>query len=129
MATYGPADAVFKVSTTAVPDVTEISSDDLEALTEEITPFGVAYEQNGYIGVKKLGPVTVTAPYSTTAGNLTPIIDAVGIGGTAACIIVIGGTKTTTFSAIVQKISRNPQRGAFTKYTVTLLPTGTITEA
>lgn len=89
----------------------------------------MAYETHGYIGVKRLGVVTVSAPYSTTAGNLTPIIDAIGIGGSATFVILFGGSKQTSFSGIVQKITRNPARGAFTKYTATIQPTGTITES
>jgi len=129
MAIYGPADADVSLAGSSVPDVTVVGELDKMARTEETTPFGVAPETHAYVGVYGMGPITFEAPYSTTAGDLAPVGDAAGIGGTLAVIITIGGSKTVSFSSIVTNIKRLIQRGALTKYSLTVQPTGAVTEA
>lgn len=129
MARYGPADCTFSWAASLVPDVTVIGELGKEMILEEITPVNVAWETLGSVGVGRLGPITVEAPYSTTAGDLAVVADAAGIGATVAIIVKYGGTKTTSFSAIIEKITRTITRGVLDKVIVTLRPTGTITEA
>lgn len=129
MSRYSPADCSFSWAAALVPDVTVIGDLDKEAILEEITPIGVAWESHAKVGVSRLAPLTVEAPYSTTAGDLQVVADTAGVGATVAIIITIGGSKTCSFSAIVKKIVRTIARGALDKTVVTLQPTGTVTEA
>lgn len=129
MARYGPADAAVSLAASNVPDVTVIGDLTKEAILEEVTPVGSAWETHASVGVKRLGEVTFEAPYSTTAGDLAVVGDTAGVGATLAVIVTIGGTKTVSFSSVVKSIQRQISRGAFTKYILTVQPTSTITEA
>lgn len=129
MARYSPADASFSWAAALVPDVTIIGDFDKEAILEEITPIGVAWETHAKVGVSRLAPVTVEAPYSTTAGDLAVVADTATVGGTVAIIVTFGGSKTCSFSSVVKSIKRTIARGALDKTVVTLQPTGPITEA
>ena len=129
MAVYGPADADVSLAGSSVPDVTVMGELDKVARMEETTPLGVAPEAHAYVGVYGMGPVTFEAPYSTTAGDLALVGDAAGIGGTLAVVVTIGGSKTVSFSSIVTNIKRLVQRGSLTKYSLTVQPTGAISEA
>lgn len=112
-----------------VPDVTVVGDLTKEAIIEEVTPIGSAWETHASVGVKRLGPITLEAPYSTTAGDLAVVGDTAGVGATLAVIVTIGGTKTVSFSSVVKSIKRTAARGALTKYVLELQPTSTITEA
>lgn len=129
MAVYGPADCDVSLAGSSVPDVTVVGDLDKVAVMEETTPLGVVPQTHAYVGVYGMSPITFEAPYSTTAGDLAPVGDAAGIGGTLAVVITIGGSKTVSFSSVVTSIKRSPVRGALTKYSLTVQPTGTVTEA
>lgn len=129
MARYGPADASVSLGGSPVPDVTVIGSLDKMATLEEVTPIGDDAQSHGYVGVYGMNSITLEAPYSTTAGDLAPVGDALGLGGTVAVVITLGGTKTVSFSALVKTIKRPIARGKYTLYQLELQPSGTITEA
>lgn len=129
MARYGPADVAVTYSAQALDDVTVISELPLEMLTEEITPFGSAWETHAPVGVKKLGPITLEAPYTDDSNDLNDKLFDVGIGGTATLLLGWGGTKTTSVSTVLQSIQRIASRGSLTKVRGVLLPTGVVTEA
>jgi hypothetical protein len=44
-------------------------------------------------------------------------------------VITYGGSKTSSFAAFIQKYDRIPKLGALTEFSVTLQPSGTVTEA
>lgn len=129
MARYGPADVNVTYNGQDVPDVTVVGEINKEAITEEITPVGSAWETHAKVGVGRLGEITLEAPYSDDSNNLSDAGDDVGIGGTAALILLFGGTKQLTISTILKSIQRNIARGALTKTVLTLQTTGTPTEA
>lgn len=129
MARYGPDDVIVSWGGTVVPDVTVIGDIPKEAILEEITPVGSSWETHAPVGVSRAGPVTLEAPYSDDAGNLQALIAATGVGGTATLLLTFGGTKTLSVSCIVRSIGRNIARGALTRFSAVLQPTGTVTEA
>lgn len=100
----------------------------VEIGTEEATAFGDAAAAHISTGVKKAAPITVGGYYDDTA-TTGPDVKLNVLGTTIAVIITWGGSKTSTFSAIVQKYDRIGKIGAMTRYVATLLPTGAITEA
>jgi hypothetical protein len=129
MARYGPADVTVTYNGNVIPDVTVIGDIPKEMILEEVTPFGVAWEQHASVGVGRVGPITLEAPYSDDATFLRVRADAVGIGGTANLVLLFGGAKTLTVSTIMRSITRTLARGALNRVSVLLQPTGTPTEA
>lgn len=129
MARYGPADVAVSYSSQSIADVTVIGDLETLARTEEITPFGSAYETHAAVGVKAMSRITLQAPYSDDANLLRDKADDVGLGGTATLAITFGGTKSVSVSTIQTAQRRRIQRGNLTVFEVELQPTGTITEA
>lgn len=129
MARYGPADVSVTYASQAIADCTVISDIDVEALLQEITPFGSAWETHAAVGVKRSSPITLEAPYSDDGNLLRDKADDTGLGGTATLTIVFGGTKSYSVSTVLQSMKRSIQRGSLTNFAVTLQPTGTVTEA
>ena len=129
MAVYGPDDCTVSWAGSAVPDVTVMGELDKLIGMEETTPLGVAWETHSGTGVQKIGPITLEAPYSDTAGSLSVVAETAGLGASVAMIITFGGSKTCSFSAIVVSHKRAVARGGLSKSVVTIQPTGTITEA
>lgn len=129
MPRYGPADCTVTYNGSLVPDVTVVSDVSKEMLLEEITPLGVAWETHGAVGVKRLGEISLEAPYSDVAGNLSIVAETIGLGGVATLLITFGGTKTMSVSTILRGHQRMISRGAISRSVVRLQPTGTVTEA
>ena len=100
----------------------------VEIGTEESTAFGDAWASHISTDLKRAAPITVGGMCDDTAVS-GPDVKFNVLGTTVAIIITWGGTKTASFSAIVQKYDRVAKMGAKTRYVATLLPTGTITEA
>jgi len=129
MARYGPADVTVTYNGNLIPDVTVIGEITKEMILEETTPFGVAWEQHASVGVGRVAPITLEAPYSDDATFLRARAEAVGIGGTATLLLVFGGAKSLSVSTVVMSITRTLERGALNRIAVELQPTGTPTEA
>jgi hypothetical protein len=129
MARYGPADAEISYSATVIPDATVIGDLSREVITEEITPIGADDETHASVGVKRMAPITIEAPYSDDSNNLQDKLFDVGLGGTATLLVTFGGTKTVSVSTILQKIDRVITRGRLSIVRGTLVPTGAVTEA
>lgn len=100
----------------------------VEVGIEESTAFGDSFESSVSTGIKRAEPITVGGMYDDTAST-GPDVKFNTLGTTIAIVITWGGTKTSTFSAIVQKYERIASRNGMTRYIATLKPTGTITEA
>ena len=100
----------------------------VEMGTEESTAYGATAAAHVSTGIKRAEPITVGGMYDDTAAT-GPDVKFNTLGTTVAIIITWGGTKTTSFNAIVTKYDRLAKMGAMTRYVATLLPTGTITEA
>ena len=100
----------------------------VEVTTEESTAFGHEWEKNISTGIKRADPVTIGGHYDSTAAT-GPDAKFNVVGETIEIIITWGGSKTTTFSAIVQRYERTAQVKQMTRYVSTLLPTGEVQEA
>lgn len=129
MATYGQSNLSFTVGGTEMKNyIISINAVEIQALTEQTDAFGDSWVENTYTGIKRLQPLTIGGVFDDTA-TTGPDAKFNTVGTTLACVITWGGTKTSTFSAIVTSYKRMASRGALTKYEVNLLPTGTDTEA
>lgn len=108
--------------------VTEINGFSTQAVLEESTPFGASWEESLYSGVKLADDVELTGFYDDTA---TTGPDAIfnALGSTRTLKLTWGGAKTSQVEAIIAQYDRNPAVKESTKYTVTLKPTGAVTEA
>ena len=108
--------------------VTEINGLSVQAVLEESTPFGASWEESLYSGVKLADDVELTGFYDDTA---TTGPDAMfnALGATRTLKLTWGGAKTSQVEAIIAQYDRNPAVKESTKYTVTLKPTGAVTEA
>jgi hypothetical protein len=136
MAQYSSANLTLQVKDTGgtirtlTPYVRSIGNVSIEAIIQEATVFGATWATYVSTGIKKMAAITLGGFYDTAADVGPDVLFAGHEGETrTGCIITYGGTKTTTFDALIQKYERLPKLGAMTEYSVTLQPTGTVTEA
>jgi hypothetical protein len=108
--------------------ITEVGDIEVEALTQEVTPATTAAVAHLYTGILEGKPLTIKGVYDDTAST-GPNVVFVGVGGVRSVKITYGASKTTAFEAIIKSYKRGAKKGEMTAYEVTLLPTGTITEA
>lgn len=117
---------------TMTPYITEIGGIDVEALTEESTAFGDAYQKNTAVGILKMADVVLSGLYDDTAAvGPNAVFNAPAptpSTATRTLTITLCSGKTVSVETIIAKYSRTPARNALTKFSVTLRPTGTITE-
>lgn len=129
MAKYGSDDLEITVAGTSIKNyVDTLNGVDIEAMLQESHAFGDSWVEQLFSGVKRASPLVVAGFYDDTA---TTGPDALlnAIGTTVAIVITWGGTKTSSFSAIIKMYKRMPNRGESTRYEATLEPTGAVTEA
>lgn len=136
MAQYSSASVVISIkdnggsSQTFTAYVRSIGNVSIEAIIQEATAFGMTWATYVSTGIKKMAAITLGGFYDTAATSGPDVLFASHEGDTrTGCVITYGGSKTTTFDAIIQKYERMPKLGAMTEYQVTLQPTGTVTEA
>lgn len=98
------------------------------AIIEKVTPFGATWAAQVYTGISEMGDIGISGLFDTASGKF---VDQVRThqGATIACVITYGGSKTTTFSAIVESYSVPVKVGVMTRFSANLRPTGTVTEA
>jgi hypothetical protein len=129
MAQYSSKDFTMTMAGT---DVTAYLLDSvtvkIQAILEKITPMGASWDTHVFTGISMMGDIGISGLFDTTSGKF---VDQVRThqGATIACVITYGGTKTTTFSAIVESYSVPVKVGAMTRFSANLRPTGTVTEA
>ena len=131
MAKYSSKDLTITYGGTDMTQhVRSINGVDIEAILEESHSFGDTWFESLSTGMKRMNPIELGGLYDDTA---TTGPDAkfgpTALGTSASLVITWGGTKTTTVTAFVAKYSRGAQLGALTNYSVTLQPSGTVTEA
>lgn len=104
---------------------------DIEAVLEEVTAAGSSWEMSEFVGLKRGSEFTITGIYDETVTTGPDVVFGVtNITGVSRSIVITWGTaKTTTFEGLLRVYRREPAKGAITKFTSTILPTGTITEA
>jgi hypothetical protein len=134
VAKYGSPSVVVSFGGTAITQhVQEINGVDIESLMEESHSFGDTWFESLATGMKKGSDVVLSGLYddtATTGPDALFVTTAAGpsTAGTAL-VITYGGSKTTTYSVFIVKYSRMLSRGKLHRYSVTLRPTGAITEA
>jgi len=129
MAKYSSKDLDLTIDTTSmkayiIDDVTL----GIEVGTAEATAFGDTWESHISTGVSRGDPFTVGGYYDDTAAT-GPDAKLNALGTTVAVVITWGGTKTSTFNAIVKRYERVAKVKDMTRYVATLLPTGEVEEA
>lgn len=108
--------------------VIEINGFSKQAVLEESTPFGADWEASLFSGVKLVDDVELTGFYDDTAATGPDAIFN-SLGDTRTLKLTWGSTKSSSVEAIIAQYDRNPAVKESTKYTVTLKPTGAVTEA
>ena len=133
MAKYSSADLKIEIDNSGGTPVDlsayidTIDGFNMEALTQESTPFGVDAEEHLAVGISRTNPVTVEGFYDDTAASGP---DAVlnSIGDTRTLTITWDGdSNSDSVEAIIQTYNRTPTRGELTRFSCTLLPTGAVT--
>jgi hypothetical protein len=100
----------------------------VEVATEELTAFGDEWQKHVSTGIKRADAITVGGFYDDTATD-GPDARFNALGTEIDIVLTWGGSKTSTFSTIVQKYERLAKVGEMTRYVATLLPTGEVQEA
>jgi hypothetical protein len=129
VAKFSSKDLTFTVGGTAMQNyLLRIGNVKVKAILAESHAFGDTWFEAISTGIKQMEPLTVGGFYDDAA---TTGPDAVfsPIGTTVAIVITWGGSKTTSFSAIIEDYDRKPNRGGMTEWDSVLRPTGTVTEA
>lgn len=129
MAQYSSKDFTMTMAGTDVTAyLLDVSAVKIAAILEKVTPFGATWAAHVATGISEMGDIGVAGLFDTTSGKF---VDQVRThqGATIACVITYGGTKTTTFSAIVESYSVPVKVGSMTRFSANFRPTGTVTEA
>lgn len=124
---YGSKDvAVAYGATTVTSLLFGNGSVEREAILQEVTPFGVAFPAWAATGMKKMADLTFSGveDFGTTTSR-----SVFAEGTSASLVVTYGGAKTTTVTCLVAKYSTAIATDKLHVFTVTLRPTGTITEA
>lgn len=110
--------------------ITDINGISVEAVLEESHTFGDSWAESLFAGLKRAGEITMSGFYDDTATD-GPDAVFIGIGNTTlrTLTITFGGSKTFSTETIIKSYTRTPARGGLTKFSVVLVPTGTVTEA
>lgn len=135
MATYGWPDFIFKIDATdggslqsMVAHIREISIGGKSYNVEENTVAGSTWEAHLLTGIRKLAPITITGVYDDTAGTGPNATFNGTHAVTRSCEITWGGSKTTSFEAWMTDFTRIPKAKGKLDYSVTIQPTGTVSE-
>ena len=131
---YGALKIEFDNASDALQDMSQYIMDtppsfEREALIEEITAAGDSDEAHAAVGVSKVAPITMGGAYDDTVTTGPDVIfNAIGNTTTRTLKVTWGSTKTSSVECIITNYVRTPGRGELTKFTVTLQPTGAVTE-
>ena len=109
--------------------VTEINGYTVEQILEEISSAGDSTDRWGVVGFEQKSEITLSGPYDDAADSLVAItLD--GEGGSTRTLKLTfdgGASDTRQVECFIKSTERAPSRGAFTKYTIVLRPTGAVT--
>jgi len=136
MAKYGQDDFDIEVDdsdggslTSMKAYVDTIDGMEVERILEQSDTFGDSWVEQLYTGIRRGNTFTIEGFYDDTASTGP---DAVFNGThvqTRSVRLTWGGTKTSSFEAWFQKYRRMAVRGRLTRYQVTIVPSGAVTEA
>jgi len=108
------------------PYVTSLSGVKLEAITEESTPFGSAWETHHPTGVSKAAPITFQGFFDDTAAVGPHVVfiapDDGPADATRTLVVVFGNSKTATMEGYLQSYEVIGKAGGLTEYTAVYQP-------
>ena len=139
MANYGPADLTIEYDNSGgtpvdiTAHVLTINDVDVENITEEVRPFGAAWDVHLTIGVGRVpiielggvyDDIAATGPDALFAGRVPE-----GPGAASRTLILTwGSTKTTTVETILVAYRRTEDKNAVVKWMARIQPTGPVVE-
>lgn len=114
--------------------VLELGDVSVESISEEVHSFGDLWEEHKNVGLGRVPAIELSGLYDDVAATGP---DALFAGRAPEAPTVATRTlkitwrtgKTTTVETILTSYTRTPDRGALTRYTATLQPTGAVVEA
>ena len=112
--------------------VTEIDGFMVEAILEESHTFGDAWTEQSFVGVRRVGDITIRGFYDDAAssGNATIFGNASDPGAERVLKLNVGtADKYPKCDVIVKSYTRQPAVGELTKFELVLAPTGAFTLA
>ena len=110
--------------------VTDISGFMIEAILQETHTFGDTWTENSFVGVRRVGDITISGFYdddtSTGVGGI--FANATDVGAERVFKLNTGTTNAyPKFDGIVKSFTRTPSVGALTGFELVLSPTGALT--
>lgn len=100
----------------------------ISQITEENSPFGVAYERNTPVGKQKFGPVTIAGDYDTTATTGPHVVfstlETTPQDSTRTLTVVPGDSKTLSGEGYVTEYEPILTDGKLTGYTALFVQAG-----
>lgn len=125
---YGSKDVTVTFGGTAITAYVDPSTTiEREAILQNATTFGTAWETWLDTGSRKLSPITFGGVEQFQVSTNCRALLAEGTTG--SLVVTYGGAKTTTVSCIVSKFATVMASEKLHVFKVTLQPTGTVTEA
>jgi hypothetical protein len=113
--------------------ITAINAVTVEALLEESHSFGDSWFESLATGMRRMSPVEISGIYDDTSSTGPDAVfnspASAPSTSTRTLLITWGGSKTTSVETVITSFTRGATRNELTSYSVTLTPTGTVTEA
>jgi hypothetical protein len=134
LATYGfpnlkvEFDLIGGTLTDMTAYTTSIGGVKINAPVQDVTPAGVTWTKQLFGGIFGADEITIEGVYDDTATTGPDVVYNVP-GATRTLKVTYGASKSTSVETIITGYDRQPAKGQPTMYTVTLTPTGTVTEA
>lgn len=107
--------------------ITEIDGYMLEAILEEVHTFGDSWTEQGFVGVRRIGDMTIRGFYDddTSTGTNGIFGNATAVGDERVMKLDVGTTNAyPKFDFIVKSYTRQPSIGELTKFELVIAPTG-----
>lgn len=113
--------------------VMEINDIEVESLTEEMHSFGKTWEESKPVGIARMADIELSGLYDDAANGPDALFAGRAPETPSSITRTITFTwrsgKTTSVETYLKTYTRSPDRNELTKYSVTLQPTGAVTEA
>lgn len=135
MAKYGSDDTVIEFDSTdggSLQDMTQyitgVGVIKKGAVVMESTTFGDTWREHLDTGLREMDDIVLDMFYDDTSSTGSWVVFN-SLGSTRTFKVTYGSTKTTTVETVIVDVSRNLEIGSLHMMSVTLRPTGTVTEA
>lgn len=134
MAKYGSKDVDITFGGTSIKNyVRTINGVSIESIMEESHAFGDTWFESLATGNKKAADIVLGGFYDDTATTGPDALFVTTASGpstsSTSLVITYGSTKTSTVSVFIVKYDRTLSLGKLHGFSVTLRPTGAVTEA